>query len=241
MVLSLIHTLSSSLQHVLSLLSLLCLHQLLRGIGFQQQTLPLLWVSELFPCLSCQLQTAKAHCDWTAAVLTAHQPTHFTLLYSTTLHSLKWTQVVIWYSLRADHIENTTTNSTSLMHVGCLLALSHCLFSDHCLPTRLSATLFPPYGYSSWIGYRHSTIYSFLEGCLWCLCQSCLPSPWPSSHRYYLLTAPLLRLLIPSSSGIRCELVLMYHHQYWSRVVNLPSLLLFWRLTPPQYPVIHFP
>jgi hypothetical protein len=50
----LIRTLCSSLQHVLRLLSLLCLHQSLSGNGFQRRTFPLLLVPELSPCLSYQ-------------------------------------------------------------------------------------------------------------------------------------------------------------------------------------------
>jgi hypothetical protein len=60
---------ANSLQHALSLFSLLCLHQSLPRNGFQQQTFPLLWVPELSPCLSYQLLIAMAHNDWTAAVL----------------------------------------------------------------------------------------------------------------------------------------------------------------------------
>jgi hypothetical protein len=40
------HTLSSSLQHVLSLLSLLCLHQLVPGSGFQHRTIPVPQLSD---------------------------------------------------------------------------------------------------------------------------------------------------------------------------------------------------
>jgi hypothetical protein len=49
-----------SLQHVLSLLSLLCLQQY-SGNGFQRRTFPFLWVPELSPCLIYQLLTATAH------------------------------------------------------------------------------------------------------------------------------------------------------------------------------------
>jgi hypothetical protein len=45
---SLIHTLCNSLQHVLNLLSLLCLHHS-SGNGFQRRTFPFLWVPELSP------------------------------------------------------------------------------------------------------------------------------------------------------------------------------------------------
>jgi hypothetical protein len=47
--------------------------------------------------------------------LTAHQPTDFTPLYS-----LNWNQSVAWYSLRVDHIENTTPNSTFIVACGLL-------------------------------------------------------------------------------------------------------------------------
>jgi hypothetical protein len=46
-----IYIVYNSLWHVLSLLSLLYLHQS-SGHGFQQQMLPFLWVPELSPCLS---------------------------------------------------------------------------------------------------------------------------------------------------------------------------------------------
>jgi hypothetical protein len=62
--LSLIHTLYSSLQHVL--LSLLCLHQSLPGNSFQRWTFPLLWVPELSLCLSYQHLTVRAHNNWTS-------------------------------------------------------------------------------------------------------------------------------------------------------------------------------
>jgi hypothetical protein len=35
----------------------------LPGNGFQRRMIPLLWVPELFPCLSYQLLTATAHND----------------------------------------------------------------------------------------------------------------------------------------------------------------------------------
>jgi hypothetical protein len=59
--LSLIHTLCSSLQHVLSLLSLLSLHLSLLGNGFKRRMFQFLWVPELLPCLSYQLLTVTAH------------------------------------------------------------------------------------------------------------------------------------------------------------------------------------
>jgi hypothetical protein len=98
--LSLIHTLGKTLKHLLIVPSLLCL-QSLPGDGFQRRALPLLWVPELSPCLSYQLLTATAHNDWTATVLwlTAHQPTHFTPLYSTALCSI----IVFLTSITSGH------------------------------------------------------------------------------------------------------------------------------------------
>jgi hypothetical protein len=67
----------SSLQHVLSLLSLQCLHQSLPDNGFQPQTFPLLWVPELSPCLSYQPLTASAQNEWTADLwLFTNSPTN---------------------------------------------------------------------------------------------------------------------------------------------------------------------
>jgi hypothetical protein len=60
---SLIHALHSSLEHALSLLSPLCVHQSLLGSGFQRRMLPLLWVPAISPCLNYQLLTATAHKD----------------------------------------------------------------------------------------------------------------------------------------------------------------------------------
>jgi hypothetical protein len=77
--LSLIHTLYNSLQHILSILSLLCLHQSLPDNGFQRHMFPVFWVLELSPCLSFQLLTATAHNDWTPVLWQTHQP--FTSLY----------------------------------------------------------------------------------------------------------------------------------------------------------------
>jgi hypothetical protein len=59
MTVSLIRTLYSSLEHTLSLLSLLCLHRS-SGNSFHQRTFPLLCIPELSPCLSYQL-IATAH------------------------------------------------------------------------------------------------------------------------------------------------------------------------------------
>jgi hypothetical protein len=70
--LSLIQALCSCLQHVLSLLSLMCLHHLLPGNSFQWWMFPLLWVPELSPCLSYQFLTAAAHSDWTAFLWLSH-------------------------------------------------------------------------------------------------------------------------------------------------------------------------
>jgi hypothetical protein len=67
--LSLIHALVFSLQHALSLFSLLCLHQSLLLNGFQRRKFPFLWVPELSPCLSYQFLTATAYKNWASAVL----------------------------------------------------------------------------------------------------------------------------------------------------------------------------
>jgi hypothetical protein len=87
--LSPIHTLYISVQHALSLLSLLHLHQLFPGSSFQRRTFPLLWVPKLSLCLSYQLLTETAHTDWTIAVLQltfTHSPTN-------SLHSTHWTKL----------------------------------------------------------------------------------------------------------------------------------------------------
>jgi hypothetical protein len=62
------HTL---LQHVLSLLNLLCLNQSLSGNGSQRRAFPFLWAPELSPCPSYQLPASNrsTHKDWTVAVL----------------------------------------------------------------------------------------------------------------------------------------------------------------------------
>jgi hypothetical protein len=123
--LPLIHILCSSLQHILSLLSLLYLHQSLPCIGFQRRKFPLLWVSELPPCLSYQLLTAKVYNHRTA------------------LHSLTKLKSVESYSLIADQIENTTFNITFLVALG-LLPTDDCslgLFRGRCLETGLYATI----------------------------------------------------------------------------------------------------
>jgi hypothetical protein len=112
-VLSPIHILYNSLQQALSLFSLLCLHQSLPGNGFQRWMFPLLWVPKLLPCLSCQLLTATAHKDWTAAALT----NQLTPLYSTALHStntLTELNLVGWVKLpQSGPTENTTCNISS--------------------------------------------------------------------------------------------------------------------------------
>jgi hypothetical protein len=87
--LSLILTICGLLKHVLSFLSLLCLHQSLSGNSFQWWTFPLLWVAELLPRLRCQLLTATAHNDWTSVLTGTHLPTS-SLLSCT---SLNWTEL----------------------------------------------------------------------------------------------------------------------------------------------------
>jgi hypothetical protein len=77
--LSLIHIFGSSLQHVLSLLSLLCLHRSFPCNGLQRRIFPLLWVPELSPCLSYQLLTATARNDWTAVLKLTNSPTNSSL------------------------------------------------------------------------------------------------------------------------------------------------------------------
>jgi hypothetical protein len=62
------HTLQFTIART-NLLSLLCLHQLLPGRGFQRRTFPLLRVPDLSSYLSYHLVTATTHNDWTAAVL----------------------------------------------------------------------------------------------------------------------------------------------------------------------------
>jgi hypothetical protein len=84
--LSLIHIFYNSLQHALSLFSLLCLNQSLSSNGFQRRTFPLLWIPELSPCLSYQL-TATFHKARTSDSLT-QRPTHFASVNSNALHSL---------------------------------------------------------------------------------------------------------------------------------------------------------
>jgi hypothetical protein len=49
-------------QHVLSLLSLLCLHQSF-GNSFQWRMFPFLWIPKLSECLSYQFLKASAHMD----------------------------------------------------------------------------------------------------------------------------------------------------------------------------------
>jgi hypothetical protein len=56
---------------------------MLSGNGYQRRTFPLLWVTELTPCLSYQLLTATAHNDCSDC-----SRTHFTSLHCTQLHSL---------------------------------------------------------------------------------------------------------------------------------------------------------
>jgi hypothetical protein len=137
-VLSLIHTLSSSLQHVLSLLSLLCLHQLLSGNGFQQQPLPLLWVPELPPWLSYRLLTTTDHNDWTAAILWL-LTNQLTSLCCTQLHCTHW----IERGWSRDMASEQTTQKTPLptvlplLHTGRWLATAKVsLFVSRLLPSN---------------------------------------------------------------------------------------------------------
>jgi hypothetical protein len=114
-VLSLIHTLYNSLQHTLRLFRLLCLHQSLLSNGFQWQKFPLLWVPELSPCLSYQLLTAKHLITTELQFSNSLTNQLFTSLQCTALNEWNSTQAVAWYSLRANHTENTASVSTSIV------------------------------------------------------------------------------------------------------------------------------
>jgi hypothetical protein len=81
------HTLGNSLQHGLSLLSLLCLHQSLPDNGFQRRIFPLPCIPELSPCLSYQRQRATAHNDWTTVFWLINSPMKSSLLYTALTHS----------------------------------------------------------------------------------------------------------------------------------------------------------
>jgi hypothetical protein len=86
MALSLFHTFCSSLQLILSLLSLLCLHQSLSGNGFQWRIFPLRRFPEISPCLSCPFLRTTDHNGWTAVLwLLTNSPTK-TSLPCTALH-----------------------------------------------------------------------------------------------------------------------------------------------------------
>jgi hypothetical protein len=83
--LSLIHTLCSSLQHVLSLLSLLCLHQALSGSGFQTRISINFRVQGFMPSLAVAYLTATPELNLLAS--------NCRTLNSTRLHSTYWTQL----------------------------------------------------------------------------------------------------------------------------------------------------
>jgi hypothetical protein len=99
--LSLIHTPCSSLQHALSLLSLLCVNQSSANGG-----LSLYLVPELPPCLSYQLTRTEPQrsSNWLTHSLT------------NSLHCTNsTTRSFDWYSLGVDHIGNTASNSTFIV------------------------------------------------------------------------------------------------------------------------------
>jgi hypothetical protein len=75
------------------------------GKGFQRLTFPLLWVPKLSLCLTYQLHRSSP-----LTISLTHQPTLYT-----PLHCSKLSRTVEWYSLGANHIENTASNSTSIV------------------------------------------------------------------------------------------------------------------------------
>jgi hypothetical protein len=143
------HTLYNSLQHTLSLFSLLCLHQSLFSNGFQWQNFPLLWVPELSPCLSYQLLTAK-HLV-TTELLFSNSLTNqlFTSLQCTALTELNSAWSVVWYSLRRVPTENNASNSTSI--IACRMLPRN---RSICHNTFIKPQLLPSKSFS----IHHSTI-----------------------------------------------------------------------------------
>jgi hypothetical protein len=60
----------------------------------------------------------------------------FMILYK----QLSWTRSVAWYSMGADRIENTASNSVSIVALWSLPINGCCLFCGRCLVTGLYAT-----------------------------------------------------------------------------------------------------
>jgi hypothetical protein len=199
MMLLLIHIPSSSPQHVLSLLSLLCFHQL-SGNGFQRRRF-------LKFCVHVLTDRRLSHNQLKSRLFLLKTPWH-------RLHRKhcfpQFFYCVILLSHRL-HIEHRFALSP-LAHIRNLL-----LTNGRCLQSHYSATgLFVP---NSLQAYCH---FFFPEGCACDICdRPHLPSPWIGSHGAYSPTAPdasSLRPLIPSGSLIRCKPVQVYHHQPRSRV-----------------------
>jgi hypothetical protein len=146
------HTLCNSLQHALSLFSLLWLHQSLLSIGFQCRKFPLLRVPELYQRLSYRLLTVTAHNDWTAVFWITHQPTlHFHALHCLLIIVLL---ITFWHGLHRKHQSSIAVQLllskphrkhrfpvSPLVHARNLLpSCRHCLQS-HYLATGLHATI----------------------------------------------------------------------------------------------------
>jgi hypothetical protein len=112
--LSLIHTLCSSLQHILRLFNLLCLYQLLPGDGSSDSMLTFLPAGDCLTTNSLLQPTPRL-------VAISHQsPTLLTAISRPSSNS-SWP---LLYSLGKDHTENTTSNSSST--VACV-SCSHYL------------------------------------------------------------------------------------------------------------------
>jgi hypothetical protein len=102
------NTLCSSLQHALSLVSLLSPHQSFPGHGFQRRTFFFLRVREISLCLSYQLLTATAHNDWTAADLYLTHSFNYQPTCSTSLNWILFTPLYSICSPGTDHAEKSS-------------------------------------------------------------------------------------------------------------------------------------
>jgi hypothetical protein len=133
--LSLIHTLWSSLQLVLSLLSLLCVHRL-SGNGNQHHRSLNFCVHGFLSSLAVAYLTVALELASNCKTLNSAQ-LHSTSSRSTPLHWLSSTWSVMWYSLGADPTENTIP---LLMWVA-WYHMFHCRDTVRLLPDRLATRL----------------------------------------------------------------------------------------------------
>jgi hypothetical protein len=195
MALTLIHTLCSSLQHVRSLLNLLCLHQLLPGDG---SNAVLLFCAHVFTGLrlSCNCLLIFELLSQDSSIM-ASGPCYIASAQTAQRTPLPTALLLLRMCLLQP-----------LLSSGCCIADYFAVIAQQwvCVPYCSLVRLFI---LNSLQAYHH---FFFSEGCACGVCdRPCLLSMWLSPCSATAPSACFLRSFVLSSSLIRCHAFRVYH------------------------------